>query len=358
MHRHRLDSVLHRMAEADLSQMVVADPAALFYLTGTWMRPGERMLALLLTRTRPPTLFVNALFVIPADLGAETVWFTDTDDGAAILARYVDPTRPLGIDKNWPARFLLRLMELSAASRFVNASALVDGARMHKDEQERAAMRAASALNDQAMGRLLTRLPDRPSEQRLARALAGIYDDLGADGFAFDPIIAYGPNAAEGHHAPGDRRLSEGDAVILDIGCTKDRYCSDMTRTVFYRRASAEARTVYGIVLEAQAKAIARVRPGVRFCDIDAAARGHIEAAGYGRGFTHRTGHAIGLEVHDPGDVSAANRDRLQPGMVFSVEPSIKLPGAFGVRIEDLVLVTDDGCEVLNRYDKQLTIVE
>jgi Xaa-Pro dipeptidase len=238
MHRHRLDSVLHGMAEADLSQMVVADPAALFYLTGTWMRPGERMLALLLTRTRPPTLFVNALFVIPNDLGADTVWFTDTDDGAAILARYVDPTRPLGIDKNWPARFLLRLMELSAASRFVNASALVDGARMHKDEQERAAMRVASALNDQAMGRLLTRLPDRPSEQQLARALAGIYDDLGADGVAFDPIIAYGPNAAEGHHVPGDRRLSEGDAVILDIGCTKDRYCSDMTRTVFYRRAS------------------------------------------------------------------------------------------------------------------------
>jgi Xaa-Pro dipeptidase len=130
-----------------------------------------------------------------------------------------------------------------------------------------------------------------------------------------------------------------------------------MTRTVFYRRASAHARNVYGIVLEAQKRAIAAVRPGVRFSDIDAAARSHIEAAGYGRCFTHRTGHSIGLEVHEHGDVSATNTDAVRSGMVFSIEPSIKIAGEFGIRVEDLVLVTEQGCEVLNRYDKALRIV-
>jgi len=100
------------------------------------------------------------------------------------------------------------------------------------------------------------------------------------------------------------------------------------------------------------------VRPGVRFCDIDAAARNHIEAAGYGKGFTHRTGHSIGLEVHEYGDVSATNTEPVQAGMVFSIEPSIKIPGELGIRVEDLVLVTEQGCEVLNRYDKEFRIVE
>jgi Xaa-Pro dipeptidase len=172
-------------------------------------------------------------------------------------------------------------------------------------------MRAASRLNDMAMGRLIALLPGQYPEKKLARAVAEIYDELGADGCAFDPIIAYGPNAAEGHHAPSDRRLEEGDAVVLDIGCKQDGYCSDMTRTLFYRRASAEARAVYRTVLEAQEKAIAAVRPGDRFCDVDRAARAHITAAGYGPCFTHRTGHSIGLEVHDHGDVSAANREPL-----------------------------------------------
>ena len=357
MNPHRLQGVLRGMAYAGIPQMIVSDPAAIFYLTGTWIHPGERMLALRLSLTGRHALFVNELFAVPDPLGVETVWFNDTQDGAELLARSLDPERTVGVDKTWPARFLLRLMAVQPHHRVVNASAVLDRLRMRKDEREQALMREASRLNDLALARVVALLPQRYSEKRLAQCVPAIYEELGADGCAFEPIIAYGPNAAESHHTPGRRLLSPGDSVVIDIGCRKDGYCADMTRTVFYQQASDAARAVYAIVLEAQRRAIASVRPGVRCCDIDAAARDHIAAAGYAKQFTHRTGHFIGLDVHDYGDISAVNTDPVQPGMVFSIEPSVKVPGEFGIRIEDLVLVTEEGCDVLTHYDKALHLV-
>ena len=357
MNPSRLASVLRGMADSGIPQMIVSDPSAIFYLTGTWIQPGERMLALRLSRGGRHALFVNELFSVPDELGVETIWFNDTQDGVELLAGYLDTDRTVGIDKAWPARFLLRLMELHPSRRFVNASLVIDRLRVRKDERERELMREASRLNDLALARVVALLSQRYSEKRLAQCVLEVYEELGAEGCAFEPIIAFGPNAAEAHHTPGRRVPTAGDCVVIDIGCRKDAYCSDMTRTLFYRQASAEARAVYAIVLEAQRRAIALVRPGVRFCDIDAAARDHIAAAGYAAQFTHRTGHSIGLDVHEHGDVSAVNTEPVQPGMVFSIEPGIKVPGDFGIRIEDLVLVTDDGCEVLNHYDTALRIV-
>lgn len=357
MNSSRLTRVLQGMADVGIPQMVVSDPAAIFYLTGKWIHPGERMLALRLSLTGRHALFVNELFSVPEELGVEKIWFNDTQDGAELLSRSLDTEPTVGVDKTWPARFLLRLMELQPSHRFVNASAVLDRLRMRKDEREIGLMREASRLNDLALGRVVALLPKRYSEKKLAQCVSEIYEELGAEGCSFEPIIAYGANTAESHHTPDRHLLNPGDSVVIDIGCRKDSYCSDMTRTVFYRHASDDARAVYAIVLEAQRRAIGLVRPGVRFCDIDAAARDHIAAAGYAAQFTHRTGHSIGLDVHDYGDVSAVNTDSVQPGMIFSIEPSIKVPGAFGIRIEDLVLVTDDGCEVLNHYDTALGIV-
>jgi Xaa-Pro dipeptidase len=196
------------------------------------------------------------------------------------------------------------------------------------------------------------------TEKHMGQLLMGIYEELGADGPSFDPIIAYGANCADPHHHPDHSQLKEGDSIIIDIGCVKSSYCSDMTRTVFYKSVSDQAREVYHIVKEANERAIAMVQPGVRFCDIDQAARSYIEEKGYGQFFTHRTGHSIGIEVHDFGDVSSVNTDCVAPGMIFSIEPGIYLPGEFGVRIEDLVLVTEDGCKVLNNYTKDLIVIE
>jgi len=188
--------------------------------------------------------------------------------------------------------------------------------------------------------------------------LAEIYENKGADGFSFSPIVAYGANAADPHHDSDSSKVQRGKNVIFDIGGVRKHYCSDMTRTVFYKEVSDEHKAVYNLVREANLTAIDKVKPGVRFCDIDKAARDVIENAGYGKYFTHRTGHSIGIEVHDFGEVSSVNTEEVAPGMIFSIEPGIYLSGDIGVRIEDLVLVTETGVEVLNKFTKDLIIVK
>ncbi|WP_419741453.1 M24 family metallopeptidase [Paraclostridium dentum] len=357
MKTQRLNAVLDQMKKNSIDQMLISDPYAIFYLTGKMIHPGERLLALYINVNGNNKMFINELFPVTEDLGVEMVWFNDTQNSVEIVSNGLDQVGTIGVDKNWPAKFLLALMDLCPNCKFVNSSYIVDTLRSSKDEEEKDLMRKASALNDEAMKRLKDTINADLTEKQLANKLSGIYEDLGADGFSFSPIIGFGPTGADPHGTPGDRKVKAGDAIILDIGCVKDNYCSDMTRTVFYKEAPEKAKEVFEIVLEANKRAISLVKPGVRFCDIDAAARDYITEKGYGKYFTHRTGHSIGLECHDMGDVSSVNTDCVQEGMIFSVEPGIYLPGEFGVRIEDLVLVTKDGHENLNKHDKELVIV-
>ena len=358
MKLNRLNKVILKMKESNIPQMLVTDPNSIFYLTGKMIHPGERLLALYLNINGNHKLFINELFPVYEDLGVEKVWFDDTKDGVFIISEYIEKGQTIGIDKNWPARFLLHLMELNTESKYVNASFIIDTLRMCKDEEEIKLMKNASSINDMAMDRLQKLLTQDFTEKEMANKLSAIYEELGADGFSFNPIVAYGKNGADPHASCGSDKVKEGDCVILDIGCIKDNYCSDMTRTVFYKSAPEKAKEIFNIVLEANKRAISIVKPGVRFCDIDNAAREYITEKGYGKYFTHRTGHSIGIEPHDMGDVSSINTDILKPGMIFSVEPGIYLPGEFGVRIEDLVLVTEDGHEILNKHNKELNIIQ
>lgn len=358
MNQERLHRVLTAMEEQHIPQLLVSDPHAIFYLTGKWIHPGERLLALYLTTGGKKILFVNELFPITEDLGAELVWLNDNQDGIAIVSQYLDPAAILGIDKNWPARFVLGLMERNAVRGLVNGSPIIDQARMVKDKEEQALMRESSRLNDIAVQRMIALVGKGYTEKKMGKILGDIWDELGAEGHSFDPIVAYGANAADPHHANDDSLVKPGDSVILDIGCKYKSYCSDTTRTVFYQSVSDHARDVYETVRTANLKAIDLVKPGVRFCDIDAAARDYITSKGYGKYFTHRLGHCCGLEDHEGEDVSSVNTNPVQPGYVFSIEPGIYLPGDVGVRIEDLVIVTEDGCEVLNHTSKDLQIVE
>lgn len=348
----RLNRVLNLMKENQMNQMLISDSAAIFYLTGKWIHPGERMLVLSLNQDGTHKIFINELFPVSEDLGVEKIWFSDTQDSVGILASHIG-TGTIGVDKNWPSQFLLKLMEMKSDCKYVNGSYLIDRIRMKKDSNERNLMRKVSKINDRSMDDLLGLLTARLSEKAAAGLLSSIYEKFEADGYSFGPIVAYGANSADPHHEPDSSMLKEGDSIIIDIGCSKDSYCSDMTRTAFYKTVSDKSREVYNIVLEANKRAIAAVKPGARFCDVDAAAREYIESCGYGKYFTHRTGHSIGIECHEFGDVSSANTDVLEPGMCFSIEPGIYLSGEVGVRIEDLVIVTEDGCEVLNKYDKE-----
>lgn len=357
MKDNRVTKVLNKMAEQNIDQAIISDPYSIFYLTGHLLHPGERLFALILDSNKNHKLLVNALFPIEEDLGVEKVIFNDTDDSSKVLANALTNGKTIGVDKILPARFLLPIINILNDSKFVDISIIVDKIRMIKDEEEKELMRKASKLNDKACEMLIQKINDKKSEKDIVKDLIAIHEELGVDGFSFDPIIGYGANGANPHGEPGDRYLKEGDAIIVDMGGIKDNYCSDMTRTVFWKQPSEKAKEVFEIVLEAQKRAVSIVKPGVRFCDIDAACRDYITEKGYGDFFTHRTGHHIGLECHEYGDISSVNETPCEPGMIFSIEPGIYLPGEFGVRIEDLVLVTEDGYENLNSLNKELVVV-
>ena len=357
MNESRVQRIMAELEPSGVSQMLIVDPMSIYYLTGVWNMPHERFYGLLLKKDGSHIFFLNNLFTIPQDVGIQKVWYSDTDPVMEIVAKYVDPAAPLGVDKDLKARFLLPLMELGAAARFVNTSLAVDTIRGIKDEEEQEKMRAASAINDAAVDKLRTYIHAGVTEKEVAEHLMDIYLSLGAEGFSFDPLVAFGANAADPHHGPDDTVLKEGDVVLFDIGCIKDGYCSDMTRSFFFGSVSDAHREVYETVRAANEAAIARVRPGVPLKELDLAARDLITAKGYGPNFNHRLGHFIGLSEHEYGDVSCVNETKAVPGMIFSIEPGIYLTGDTGVRIEDLVLVTEDGCEVLNHFPKTLEIL-
>ncbi len=358
MYEERTAKVLKNMEEKGLEQMLVSDPPSIYYLTGKWILPNERLLALYLNKNGNHKLFVNKLFTVDGDIGIEKVWFSDTDPGCEIIAGYTNHDKLLGIDKKMAARFLLELMELGAGSGFKNASECVDKARRVKDEDEKEKMILASKLNDEAMERFKGLSREGVTEQQVAAEMNAIYKELGTEGPSFGPLVSFGANAAIGHHKPDHTVLKPGDCVLFDVGCKKNSYCSDMTRTFFYKSVSEKGREVYEIVKKANLAAQAAMKPGMRFCDIDKVARDIITEAGYGPNFTHRLGHCIGIEVHDAGDVSSINTDVVEEGMIFSCEPGIYLPGELGVRIEDLMLMTKDGAVSLNHVSKELEVIE
>jgi len=243
---------------------------------------------------------------------------------------------------------------------FVQTERVVERVRLIKDAWELGALRESAArvhdVADAAFDAVRAGTPERQVAGAIERALRG----AGFDRIAFDTIVASGPHAALPHHRAGDRCLRRGDVVVLDFGGILDGYCCDLTRTVAVGAVGPDATRVYEAVRDAQAAAIQAVRPGIPASDVDAAARAVLEARGLGQAFGHGTGHGLGLEVHEEPRVSRPQPDMpeavLQPGMVFTIEPGAYLPGWGGVRIEDDVVVTEDGCEVLTSVTRDLLI--
>lgn len=355
MYQARIDKVLSAMEKQGLEQMMVSDPDSIWYLTGYYVFPYERLYVLYLRRDGKHKLFLNRMFPEPPD-GWEAVWYTDTDDSLALLADQVDAQKAMGVDKEWTARFLLPLTARNPG-RYVLASQCVDDARACKDETERQLMRTASAINDTVMERVAAFFKEGMTEKEAADFIVAQYAAEGCDGLAFPPIVSFGPHAADPHHEPDQTRLKKGDCIVVDMGCRKDRYCSDMTRTFFCKEAPQEYAKIHDTVREANELAEGMIRPGVALKELDSAARAHIAETGCGEFFTHRLGHFIGQTEHEQGDVSGASPLLAAPGMIFSIEPGVYLPNRFGVRIEDLVLVTETGCEILNHVDKHWKIV-
>ncbi len=224
--------------------------------------------------------------------------------------------------------------------------------RAVKSRPELAAMRVGIGMAERAFKQALGALPARVSERELAAHLDGAARALGAEALAFETIVASGSRGALVHARPGAGKLA--GATVIDWGVVNEGYCTDATRTIAFTRVPAEIRKAHAIVLDAQERALETIRPGVRAREVDHAAREVVERAGYGDAFGHGLGHGVGLEVHERPHVGASSRDVLEEGMVFTCEPGIYLPGVGGVRVEDMVLVTESGVEVLTTLPRSL----
>ena len=233
------------------------------------------------------------------------------------------------------------------------AGAVVRAKRAVKTDEEIAKIAASQVVNQTCLKKVVSQIKPGVTEREIAAQLTYEYLRAGAKP-SFDPIVAFGANAAVPHHKPSGKKLEKSDVILIDTGAVLDGYCSDMTRTVVLGRATDEMKHIYQTVLDAQEKAIAAVRGGVLCSEVDAAARSHIDENGYAGLFGHSTGHSLGLEIHERPAFSAVCDENIGPGTVMTVEPGIYVEGLGGVRIEDMVLVTKTGCEDLTHSPKAL----
>ncbi len=231
--------------------------------------------------------------------------------------------------------------------------------RARKEAGELTAIREAAALSERALERLVLELRVGQSEQQIAARLTELLEDEGSEAHAFSPLVQSGPNSALPHGDPSARTLGEGEPLLIDYGGRKNGYPADITRTLFLGEPTPEFAHIFAVVSEANRAAVAAVKPGVPMQEIDRAARRVIEAAGYGERFVHRTGHGLGLEVHENlPQLAEGVETPLEPGMVMTIEPGIYLPGVGGVRLEDTVAVTETGAEVLTKLPHKLPVDE
>jgi Xaa-Pro aminopeptidase len=367
----RLAACREAITDRGFDALLIGVGPDLRYLTGFVGEPMERLTLLVVPSEGPvsfvvPRLEATKAGTTPLAAGghATVVPFEETDDAASIITRLLggagaEQSRRIGLsDRLWAVHVLG--LQRAVPGRFESASAVLRDLRQIKDADETRLLRLAAQAADRtvdaiAAGRLVGRTEAEVSREVRARLI-----DEGHD-LADFAIVGSGPNSASPHHDASERRLTAGEPVVLDIGGTLAGYLSDTTRTIWVAGEAAiepepEFVRVYELVRETQAQATAAVRTGVAAEQIDAVARRVIAAAGYGEYFTHRVGHGIGLEVHEDPYMVAGNPTPLRPGMAFSVEPGVYLPGRWGVRLENIVMCGTDGADVLNQSNLDLRL--
>ena len=357
----RLNKLQEEMTKVGVDLTAIAPTSNMRYLLGFSPMPDERLCVLLVTR--------NATRLVIPDLNADQVeahtgfrgirWKDEAgpDQALAEALDDLDATRPavLAVDASMRADALLVLQKVTQPGRSASAADLMAALRMRKSESELEVLARAAALADEAL--MVGAEACRPgvTEREVAECIAAHFREGGAAMVDF-ALVASGPHSGFPHHTAGERQIQAGDTVILDVGATLDGYKSDITRVVHLGDPPSELRAIYDTVREANQRACEAARPGARACDVDHAARSVIEEAGYGPYFVHRTGHGLGMDVHEEPWITAESTTVLEPGMVFSVEPGVYLADRFGVRIEDIVVVTDGPSRRLTGLDHDLIV--
>ena len=362
IYAERIKRVQTEMAKRDVDYVFVTPSSDLIYLLGYAAHASERLTLLGIPSDGEPFIVVPQLEAMRLDDRRDLldihVW-TETESPIKLVAQLVEGGRELKIavnDQTW-AGFLLGLQDEIDAERWQSANEILRELRMVKDAHEIELLRTASRLTDEAWEEFVatTKFAGR-TEIEVGRDLHRLLTEKGLEVSFL--IAASGPNSASPHYITGERVIQEGEPVLFDFGGRWQHYTSDVTRMVHVGEPSDEYRKVYDIVLRANRAVLEGVKPGMPCEDVDKLARDVITEAGYGEYFIHRVGHGLGLDGHEEPYMVAGNTTPLQVGMTFSDEPGIYLEGKFGVRIEDLLVVTEDGAESLNNASRDIVIVE
>ncbi len=349
------------MTEQGVDTLMLSVGHDLPYLTGYLAMPLERLTMLVVPANGDATLVIPRLEaprVVEQPGVFDLLAWNETDDPTAIVAKLATGARRVAVGDQMWARFLVELLPQLPGAEYTRAVDVVGPLRMVKDESEIDALASAGAAVDRIAtelqaGRiaLVGRTEAEVSKDLSARIIAEGHQKVN---FA---IVAAGSNAASPHHHAGSRVIEENEIVLCDFGGTMNGYCSDITRCVLTGDGSAEIAEAYAVLFEAQRVAVGAGTVGTSCEEVDRSARRIIEAAGYGEYFVHRTGHGIGLEEHEDPYIVEGNSRRLESGHAFSVEPGIYVPGKWGMRLEDIVVATDDGPVPINAADHRLVSV-
>jgi Xaa-Pro dipeptidase len=349
----RLERVQARMAETGTDLLVVGPSSHLVWLLGMSPHGDERPVMLIATSAKAAILMpaLNA----DSQRGSTDLPFyqwADAEGPDVALAQLLADlgvTRSglrVALDETMRADFALMLLGALKTPKHTFLNETLGHLRAQKDQQEFALLKAAAAIDDAAMQAAFAHARPGMTELELDGFIREFFRSRGAR--PEFTIVCFGENGAFPHHHSSERVLKEDDTILIDIGCRKDGYPSDMTRVGTIGSKPAEFDKVHAVLEQAVQAAVAAARPGVRASVVDAAARDVITAAGYGPNFLHRTGHGLGIDVHEPPYITATSDTVLQAGNVFSIEPGIYLSGRFGIRLEDIVFLTEDGAKILS----------
>ena len=361
----KIQALQAELKQQNVDMAIVTTPDNIFYFSKFDSDPHERLLALVVFQDAEPFIICPAMEVPDvkaAGFEYEVVGHLDTENAwdivAATVAKRNLTFNTIAIEKaQLTVERYETLQQLYKGATFTRIDETVNTMRVIKSESELEILRKAAAMADFAIQVGCDALAEGKTEMDV---LNEIESAVKAKGYAmsFDTMVLYGEKSASPHGTPGNRKLVAGDMVLFDLGVIVDGYCSDITRTVAFKSVNDRQREIYEAVRSGNEAAISLVRPGVRAMDLDKAARDCITNAGFGEYFTHRLGHGLGISVHEFPSIHGSNEIELQQGMVFTIEPGVYKSDVTGVRIEDDVVVTKDGVEVLTKFTKELVIVK
>lgn len=332
---NRIEKVQRKLSEWSVDILVVENPIDIFYLTQQQISAGR-----LIVEENSSSLYVDGRYFEACKKEASIPVFLEKEKYPSFSNKRV------GFDAN--ATTFDKYEKLSASGgECIALKSPMHMIRAIKEESEISLLRSAAKLGFEGLNFAISQIRTGIEEKELSAELEIFWKKNGSDRLAFLPIIAFGINTAYPHHHSGKNKLTNDGAVLLDIGVVKDHYNSDLTRVVFRETYDKKLEEIYSVVKEAQKRALAICKPGTPISEVDRAARGYIEMAGYGQFFTHNLGHGVGLEIHEEPKMSPKSDEKLQQGMVVTIEPGVYLPGIGGVRLEDTIVITSNGNEIL-----------